>query len=189
MLVTRRASTAAPKVVRALSTNNLSKSDRRELTGFESTKQSAWGHWRDVCRRADPGECGCVVQFPSLNLHCAPAATLTPCRCCSLASCHITLYLLFIHRTCVCTRLVCRGGRVEGGGGYRWCPSPPCQLWRAFVRDLLWHHVWLPALAVSRAALDRLSYGFLLEDMFRGMWIATESMLRPKVRAVTPKKI
>jgi hypothetical protein len=29
--------------------------------------------------------------------------------------------------------------------------------------------------------MDRLSYGFLLEDMFRGMWIATESMFRPKV--------
>jgi formate hydrogenlyase subunit 6/NADH:ubiquinone oxidoreductase subunit I len=30
-------------------------------------------------------------------------------------------------------------------------------------------------------AVDRLSYGYMMEDMWRGMWIATESMFRPKL--------
>ena len=31
------------------------------------------------------------------------------------------------------------------------------------------------------AAVDRLSYSYMMEDMWRGMWIATESLFRPKL--------
>ncbi len=38
----------------------------------------------------------------------------------------------------------------------------------------------------ARAVADRLSYVFLLEDVVRGVWGATESMLRPKVTVNYP---